>query len=106
VRRVVLRELVDAEGAEARFLVVEGGWPESLHLRALQWLLDDHVCASAPPGVPYQLEVLLEIASTEMPLGRVGHAYALNAGPLGAPGADDARGCLLRFTRSALRRDA
>jgi hypothetical protein len=104
VRRVVVRESLAAGAAEPQFEVVEGEWPEPLHLRALQWLLDDHVCASPPPGVAYEVQVLLEIASTAMAAGRVGHAYALDAGPLGAPAADGARGSLLRFTRAALRR--
>lgn len=104
VRRLVVRETLAAHDAAPRFQVVEGGWPEPLHLRALQWLLDEHVCATPPPGVAYEVEVLLEIASTAMAAGRVGHAYALDTGPLGAPGAGDARGCLLRFTRFALRR--
>jgi hypothetical protein len=103
VRRVVVRESLAAGAAEPQFQLLEGDRPEPLHLRALQWLLDDHVCATPPPGVPYEVQVLLEIASTVMAAGRLGHAYALDAGPLGAPGADDARGCLLRFTRSALR---
>lgn len=103
VRRVLVRETGDAGGACARFEILEGDWPDALHLRALQWLLDDHVCAEAP-AQPYEASVLLEIASTAMAAGRVGHAYALDAGPLGAPNADDARGCLLRFTRHALRR--
>jgi hypothetical protein len=102
VRSVLVRERAPA-GGESVFEVVEGEWPEALHLRALQWLLEDHV--SAPrPGTEYEGRLVLEIARTEMAAGRVGHAYALNGGPLGAPGADDARGGLLRFTQFALRR--
>ena len=104
VRRVVVHEVRVADEGPSQFSVREGDWPEPLHLRALQWLLDDHVCAAPPAGVPYEARVLLEIATTRMPAGRVGHAYALDAGPLGAPRADDARGCLLRFTRFALSR--
>ena len=104
VHRVVVREAGEGDGRPPRFDVLEGGWPEALHLRALQWLLDDHVCA-APPGVPYDTRLVLEIASTAMKAGRTGHAYALDGGPLGDPKADDARGSLLRFTQHALRRD-
>ena len=76
----------------------------SLHLRALQWLLDDHVCAPPVAAPQFEAQFLLEIASTPMQAGRTGHAYALDGGPLGDPGADGARGSLLRFTRFALRR--
>jgi hypothetical protein len=102
VRAVVVREEAPAAG-EARFDVVEGEWPEPLHLRALQWLLEDHVCADRP-AADFEGRFVLEIARTELKAGRVGHAYALNRGPLGAPGADAARGLLLRFTQFALRR--
>jgi hypothetical protein len=102
VRAVVVREVAPLDG-EALFEVLEGEWPEALHARALQWLLEDH--AAAPrPAADFEARFVLEIARTEMRGGRVGHAYALNGGPLGAPGGDDARGSLLRFTQFALRR--
>jgi len=71
---------------------------ERLHLRALQWLLDEYPRAGPPEaGCPFEGEIQLEIARTEMPHGKVGHAYALNAGPLGAPSGDAARGILWRY---------
>ncbi len=96
VRGVGIRERIGADGEVV--YRVEGEPPERLHLRALQWLLDEHTRASPPEGgCPFEGEILLEIARTEMPNGKVGHAYALNAGPLGAPSADAARGILWRY---------
>ncbi|MDJ0973088.1 MAG: hypothetical protein QNJ98_01335 [Planctomycetota bacterium] len=97
ITRVRLIERVDAAGA-AQYERLEGDEPEALHWRALLWLLDEHPRAPLPePGTPFEGEVVLEIARTEMPGGRVGHAYALNGGPLGAPAADGARGVLWRI---------
>lgn len=96
VRDVVLREDV-REGA-AHYTVREGEAPEPNHLRALQWLLDEHTRGELPEGgAPFEGEVLLQIAETQMPGGRVGHAYALNRGPIGAPSGDPARGILWRW---------
>jgi hypothetical protein len=82
----------------------EGGRvPRPLHLRALQWLLDEHTRGSLPgPAIPFEGRVRLDIARTEMPGGRVGHAYAINGGPLGAPGEDGPRGVLWRFLEAQL----
>ncbi len=104
--RVVRLTLVERalEGdAETSFVVEDGPLPEALHLRALQWLLEDHDCLPRPPGGPTDGRASLEIARTELPGGRVGHAYALVGGPLGAPLAGAARGLLRRFTVFALR---
>jgi hypothetical protein len=57
----------------------------------------------APAGTPFEGAVRLGIARTEMDQGRVGHAYALNGGPLGAPGEDGSRGVLWRFIHATLR---
>ena len=97
VRAVVIREVVD-EGGGLTHAVEEGEAPGPKHLRALHWLLDEHTRAELPPeGCPFEGQVRLEIATTPMPGGRVGHAYALNGGPLGAPSGDGARGILWRY---------
>lgn len=102
VRRVRISEAIDAEGA-TRHEVLEGDEPEPRHWRALLWLLDEHPRAGPPePGTPFEGEVVLEIARTPMAGGRVGHAYALNGGPLGAPSADGARGVLWRVLHDRL----
>lgn len=102
VRRLEILEHALAGEAQGRFLVAGGEPPEPLHLRALQWLLHDHPCGERPAGLPFEGRVRLEIARTELPGGRVGHAYALDGGPLGAPEALQARGLLLRYARAAL----
>lgn len=97
-------ETADAQGA-IRYALREGSAPGPMHLRALQWLLDEHTRAALPaPGTPFEGEIVLEIARTEMGGGRVGHAYALNGGPLGAPSGDGARGVLWRYVEHALDR--
>jgi hypothetical protein len=85
-----------AEGPGLRYLVDEGDPPEEHHLRALLWLLEEHPREERPPAAS-ALRVLLAIATTPMPRGRVGHAYALEGGALGAPGAARARGVLWRY---------
>lgn len=101
---MVLVETAAGDGG-AQYAVREGVAPRALHLRALQWLLDEHPRAELPaPGTPFEGQVVLEIARTEMPRGRVGHAYALNGGPLGAPGAEGPRGILWRYIEDALDR--
>lgn len=104
MRRLEVRESLAAGDPSLRFELLAGEWPDALHLRALQWLLDDHVCAPPTLCVAYEARFVLEIASTGLKAGRTGHAYALDGGPLGAPSADAARGSLLRFTRFALAR--
>lgn len=97
VTAVVIREEAAADG-QARYTVVRGEAPGAAHLRALRWLLDEHGRSDLPPdGCPFEGQIQLEIARTEMPSGRVGHAYALNGGPLGAPSGDGARGILWRY---------
>ncbi len=94
---VVIAESVDAAGT-VRHTVRSGDAPDPQHLRALHWLLDEHTRAGLPAeGCPFEGEVALAIATTSMPGGRVGHAYALNGGPLGAPSGDGARGILWRY---------
>ena len=83
--------------------ISEGEAPEARHLRALRWLLDEHPRGGLPaPGTPFEGAVRLDIARTVMAQGRVGHAYALNGGPLGAPGEDGPRGILWRYIEAAL----
>jgi len=97
VRAVVIRESRGADGRPCHALE-EGDPPGPKHLRALHWLLDEHTRAELPPpGTPFEGRARLEIATTPLPAGRVGHAYALNGGPLGAPAADGARGIVWRF---------
>lgn len=104
VETVVIVETADASG-RVTYAVRAGEAPASMHLRALQWLLDEHTRAELPaPGTPFEGEIVLEIARTAMERGRVGHAYALNGGPLGDPGADGSRGVLWRFCADALDR--
>ena len=52
--------------------------------------------------MPSVVDVLLEIARTEMRGGRVGHAYALNGGALGSPSSGGARGVLWRYAKRVL----
>jgi hypothetical protein len=96
VRRVVVRER-RPEGGPVAYAVTEGPEPEHLHLRALQWLLLEHPRAPLPGR---EGQVLLEIARTAMAGGRVGHAYAIDGGPLGAPSGDVARGILWRYVHT------
>jgi hypothetical protein len=92
-------ERVPAAGPPS-YAVEGGGEPEILHLRALRWLLDEYPREERPPGA--EVRVVLEIASTRLLHGRVGHAYALDGGPLGRPGADAPRGLLWRYVRDRL----
>ena len=108
VRGFVITESVDARGAAA-YGVEDGEHLAGLHLRGLQWLLDEHGFTDLPTsGAPFEGRILLEVARSELPGGRVGHAYALNGGPLGAPSGDGARGILRRYLghRIARLRDA
>jgi hypothetical protein len=100
VRRVVLREET-SNGGSLHF-VAEGDAPEPFHLHALQWLCADYARDEAPPPAPALVDIVLEIARTALPAGRVGHAYALNGQALGAPGNRSARGALWRYARSVL----
>ncbi len=97
VERIVITENVSAEG-EAQYEITEGDAPEALHVRGLEWLLDEHTFDELPANKsPFEGMILLEIARTELKGGRVGHAYALNGGPLGAPAAGGPRGILRRY---------
>jgi hypothetical protein len=100
VRRVVIREV--ARPGATGHTVVDGDPPEPPHLRALQWLVGEFPREDDPPSVPGVVDVLLEIARTEMAGGRVGHAYALNGRALGDPGGGSARGVLWRYAKSVL----
>ena len=99
---VVLSERVDGSGVVTHRL--EGGEPlDRRHLRALHWLLDEHPRAELPgPGCPFEGSVRIEIATTALAGGRIGHAYALNGGPLGAPGAAGARGIVWRYLAASI----
>ena len=102
VEALCIVERIGADGATA-YLVVEGEAPADTHLRALRWLLDEHGRAERPAaGCPFEGRVVLEIARTEMPGGRIGHAYALNRGPLGAPSGLGARGILWRYIEATV----
>ena len=97
VEIVTIRETVDASG-QVEHGVEAGDPPGPKHLRALHWLLDEHTHGELPAeGCPFEGRIDLEIATTALPGGRVGHAYALNGGPLGAPAGDGARGILWRY---------
>jgi hypothetical protein len=82
--------------------VVEGDAPEASHLRALQWLVGEFPRLDEPASVPGVSDVLLEIARTDLPAGRVGHAYALEGRALGDPGNAGARGVLWRYAKAVL----
>ena len=95
---VVSRRLAEHfDGATPATYACPDGAIDLLHLRALYWLLDEHPRAPQVPGVPSDIEVRIEVARTALPRGRVGHAYALDAGPLGAPSGDVARGVVWRY---------
>ncbi len=102
MREVQIVERVNP-GSEPRFEFEAGEPPGRRHLRALQWLLDEHPRGTLPPAAaPHEGRVVLGIARTALPGGRVGHAYAINAGPLGAPSGDAARGILWRLIETEL----
>jgi hypothetical protein len=99
---VTLRERSTPAGTTV-YEVVDGNRPSRKHLRALWWLLDEHPRAPRPATTAaYEGVVRLAIASTPMARGRLGHAYALNDGPLGDPAGDVARGILARWVQAAL----
>jgi hypothetical protein len=100
VTRVVLREQSTRDGAV--HTVAQGEEPDPKHLRALQWLVGEFARPDAPPNTPGVVEVLLEVARTDLRGGRVGHAYALDGGALGAPGNHVARGVLWRYALARL----
>jgi len=102
VRRVVLREEIASNGV--RHQVVGGDTPEAQHLRALQWLLGEFPREEASTASPALVDVLLEIARTELRHGRVGHAYAINGQALGAPRNAGARGVVWRYALEVLGR--
>lgn len=102
VRRVVIRE--EATPDASRFVAADGAPPEPEHLRALQWLVGEYPRDDRPPAVPGVVDVLLEIARTDLAHGRVGHAYALNGNALGSPSGHVARGVLWRYALSVLGR--
>jgi len=104
VRRVVLRERWQEGQAASSFEVLEGDPPEPMHLNALTWLLHDHEVGQRPRHLAYEGIVVLEIARTLLPRGRVGHAYTIDGGPLGAPAGAAPRGLLLRYAAHALGR--
>jgi len=104
VSRVVISERFAAPGPP-KYTVTEGEEPALLHLRGLEWLLDEHTYGTLPQsGSPFEGLILLEIARSDLPGGRVGHTYALNGGPLGAPSGDAPRGILRRYIAQRLGR--
>ena len=100
VRQVVLRE--ETSNAGALQFVAGGVAPEAFHLHALQWLCSDYSRDEEGPAAPAVVDVVLEIAKTTLPAGRVGHAYALNGLALGTPANRAARGVLWRYAKTAL----
>ena len=102
LRTLTIVERVSADGTAA----YEATGPvESLHLNALKWLLDEHERGDLPgAGCPFEGHIRLSIARTELDGGRIGHAYALNDGPLGEPQGSEARGVLWRFLHAELDR--
>jgi hypothetical protein len=100
VRRVVVRE--ESVPGAPRYAVAQGDPPEPNHLRALQWLVGEFPREDDPSPAPAVVDVLLEIARTDLPGGRVGHAYALNGKALGDPSGGAARGVLWRYAKSIL----
>lgn len=103
LERVVLCERAGAGTGPSSFEVLEGDAPAAQHLNALRWLLHDHEVGARAAG-PCEGRVLLEIARTQLPGGRVGHSYAIDGGPLGAPSGVAARGLLLRYATHVLGR--
>jgi hypothetical protein len=104
VQTVLVRERYEPATAQARFDVLEGEPPEARHLNALTWLLYDHEVGERPAGASFEGVVRLDIARTELASGRVGHSYAIDGGPLGAPSGAPARGLLLRYAAFVLGR--
>lgn len=102
VERVVLAE--QGRGEASAFEVLEGAPPAAQHLNALRWLLHDHEVGARPALTSFEGRVVLEIARTTLPGGRVGHSYAIDGGPLGAPSGVAARGLLLRYAAHVLGR--
>ena len=102
VKRVVIREETVADGPH--HVVVDGDIPERFHLHALQWLCADYARDEDGPEAPALVDIVLEVAKTALPAGRVGHAYALNGHALGTPGNRAARGVLWRYARTVLGR--
>jgi hypothetical protein len=100
-RRFLLSEAL-RPGSPPLYGTPDGEVPEMLHLRALTWLLDEHPRAAPTEGEASETLIVLSVARTLLPGGRVGHAYALDDGPLGQPGQDRARGILWRWVRHAL----
>ena len=102
MQRVVIREETVAGGPH--HVVVDGEAPERFHLHALQWLCADYARDEDGPPAPSVVDIVLEVAKTSLPAGRVGHAYALNGHALGTPGNRAARGVLWRYARGVLGR--
>ena len=104
VERASIRERFDAEGV-ATYAMSEGETPALSHVQSLEWLIDEYTFSERPTdGEPAEAVIRLEIARSEMAGARVGHTYALDGGPLGAPSADDARGVLRRYIAHRLER--
>ncbi len=99
VRRWLVAERGPA-GTPVGYAVDPDERPEALHLRALTWLLEEH--PRSGPAAGGERRFRLEVARTALPGGRVGHRYALDGAPLGAVGADDARGALWRWVHHVL----
>ncbi|MCA9316700.1 MAG: hypothetical protein H6806_04275 [Planctomycetes bacterium] len=102
-RRV--REVYDGAAAPA-YSAPRGALLETEHIRALRWLLDEHARNPLPEGVPSDVEVVVEVARTDLGGGRVGTAYAIDGGPLGAPSGGLARGVLWRYIHARLAAEA
>ncbi len=99
-RRVTIVERIESDGTRV-YERTHGDPLESVHAHGLIWLLDEHDRAPTPTEAG-RAQIELQIATTSMRGGRVGHTYALNGGVLGAPGADHVRGVLWRFLERAV----
>jgi hypothetical protein len=102
VTRVVVRE--ERSAGRTAHHVADGAAPTRFHLHALQWLCADYAREEPPDDAVGVIDIVLEVARSVLPGGRVGHAYALNGHALGAPSNRAARGVLWRYAHGVLGR--
>lgn len=100
VRRTLVRE--EATPSGVRHHVVSGPPPGRRHLRALQWLIGEYPRDEVMLDRTAVRDIVVEVARTSLPGGRVGHAYALDGRALGTPGNREARGVLWRYMLAEL----
>ena len=90
-----------SDGSAAPSFAFEGSF-DAHHANALIWLLDEHEHEANGPSAGETRTARLTIATSPLPGGRVGTAYAIDDGPLGAPAADRARGIVWRWLHAFL----